>query len=366
MVAFAKASATEGGGGMRVLLVARTAGPMKNLARVAQELTDRNHEVASVFSKDAESMVNVHALMGFRPNVILVATSTANISDELAVIARARDEKTPYAVFADTYGAYNRKEVPIEMRRDCATVFVPDETEKLFVPDAGYPTAVVSGVPLWEDFADLSKFPSREEMRKNLGLRDDDLAFVWTPGKDGELNKKVFRQVFQALRQLNTNNLVLLPRFHPGDPDLKSNPHYYDELMAECPVRTLDSGNYKKTDDLVPALDFVISSASTVGITAIYQRKQVIEYLPSEWVDRMEQQIGRRVWPPAQCGAALMSEDPYQLSIDIVQILTAASLGGTFGEYGRCNLRRSQEINYPIEKGGAAKRIADSLEKIAR
>lgn len=343
---------------MRVLLVARTAGPMKNLAIVAQVLTDRNHEVVSVLFKDAESMVNVHALMSFNPDVILITTSSANISDELAVIARARECGIPYAVFSDTYGAYNRPMMSVEMRKDCAMVFVPDVPEVRFAEKAGYSNVVVSGVPLWEDFADLSNFPSREETRKNLGLSDKDIAFIWTPGKQSELNWKVFRQVFQALRQpFFRDVMVLLPRFHPGDPNLKSNPYYYDDLMAECPVRTVDSSTYKKTDDLVPALDLVISSASTVGITAIYQRKGVIEFLPPEWVDHLEKEMGRRVWPPAECGAAVKAEDADHLATAIACIFHHDSC-----IYG--DMQRAQTNHYPIKKGGAAKRIVDCLEQI--
>ncbi|MEK9186558.1 MAG: hypothetical protein AAB885_03160, partial [Patescibacteria group bacterium] len=282
---------------MRALLVARTIGPAKNLVRVASALSDRNHEVAAVLSKDPESMIYAPALMSFNPDAVLVTTSSMNISDELAVIVQARQRGIPYAIFADTYGAHNRSEMPEEMKRDCSVVFVPDETEKEFSREIGYPRAEVSGVPIWEDYADLSNYPSRGDIRGKLGISDEEIAVVSAFGKDGNLNRRLLQDTVKALRmaiEATKRHFIFIPRFHPGDQSLKTDPNFYKEVLDGSLVRIIDSSAYKSADDIMPAMDLIVSQFSTIGINAIYQRKPVIEYMIDPVLERLEKQTGRR------------------------------------------------------------------------
>ncbi len=366
---------------MRVLLVSRNTGPMKNLARVAQALSDRNHEVVAVLSNSPEVMVYAPALMGFQPQVVVTSLSTTpqTISDELAVIVQAKEKGVPFAVFADTYGAHNRPEMPAELKKATSVVLVPDTAEKKFAESVGYPRAEAVGVPLWEDFADEANYPSREVTRKELGIGDGVVAVMPAFGKNGELNRELFRDTLTAIgyaaKRAGRHNYVLLPRFHPGDEAYKKDRGYYDSVLAESPVRVIGTPAYNQSDDLVPAVDIVVSQLSTVAISAIYQRKLVIEYAPPAVLDRLEKQTGRRSWPTTETGAAAQAHNVDELAAAIEWLWLKLPMpenpafwahhseeGDTLAQA----LWRAQIRHYPEKKGYAAKRIVEVLESLVR
>ena len=340
---------------MRLLLVSRTIGPAKNLARVAQAALDRNHEVAAVLSKDAAAMVPVSSLFDFAPQMVLASTSGSNIEDELKVIRVARDSRIPFGIFCDTYGTFMRPQFTPDFREACAVLFVPDKVEWDYAKEAGFKNAIVSGVPLWEDFSGIKE---NTPLRRAHFVYPENFPsiFVLHPlDKNGELNIQTLREVWRALELVKTQTstrFFYMPRFHPGDPNLKANPDYYKEVLGECPVTMIFTEYEKKTEYLVPACDIVLSSFSNLGIAGIYNRKPVVEYLPPYLEDRLESLIGRRVWPPAVCGAALLARD----AIHLAQNLFACSSGNP------CLL--AQERHYPIQKSGVAERIVTALEAL--
>ncbi len=350
---------------MRVLIVSRTVGPARNLAKVAAALVDGTHEVMAVLSKDPDAMVDPARLVGdFKPDVVLASTSSANLEDELSVMNEAVRHGVPIAMFADTYGAFWRKGFRVWGCADAInTLFVPDEAEKKLAEGKGFQRVVVSGVPLWEELAQ-----SREDFdlarkvgRAKLGV-DGHKLITWSPGKNGKLNKQTLLEIFAAFREMGERfceTLAFVIRFHPGDDGLKNDPNFYKEVLPGCPVRVVvDSGIFKKQEDIVPAVDLLINSSGTLGIAGIYQRRPVLEYLPKDWEDRLEEATGFRTWPPASCGASLLVSDQKNLASGILALI---------GEFDgpRIKMCDAQVRNYPTTKGRAVETIVHCLLELA-
>lgn len=340
---------------MKVVLLARTIGPSKSLARVATRLIDRGHQVLSLLSKDPGVTILPEYLFEFDPDVVCMATSSMNIEDEAGLAQQAIELGVPYTVFADTFGAFNRPGFPADLREAAAAVFVPNEPEARFAKEVGYANPVVTGVPLWEEFAALSAYPARIKTREALGIHNNEAAVISAFGKDGVLNKKLLGETLEALDRAAKESgieFAFVPRFHPGDQSLKSDPDFYQGVLAASPVRAIDSSAYKSADDLVPAIDIVVSQFSTIGITAIYQRKAVIEFMPEAVLDRLEKQTGRRTWPTVETGAAAVATNVKELTRELGLPEQSAHFA-------------AQAKHFPVERGQAADVIAARLEKIA-
>ncbi len=350
---------------MRVLIVSRTLGPARNLAKVAAALVDGSHEVAAVFSKDAGAMVDSERLLeDFKPDIVLASTSSANLHDELMVMTRASSRDIPVAIFADTYGAFWRKGFRFwGLTPKIEVLFVPDEAEKKLAEEKGFRNVVASGVPFWEELAQSREdfFNARLHGRALLEVDGHNLI-TWSPGKNGELNKQTLSEIFASLREMGERfceTLAFVVRFHPGDGSLKSDPNFYKEVLKTCPVRIADCSMFKKQEDMIPALDLIISSSGTLGVAGIYQRVPVIEYLPKAWEDRLEEATGFRTWPPTATGASMLVSDQRHLATGILSLIGSSDVA-------RKQMRDAQERNYPATKGRAVETIIRCLGDLAK
>lgn len=350
---------------MRALIVARNIGPAKSLAMVVAALLKRGHSVAAVLSKDAQEMVDGFALMNFNPDVVLIATSSVtpqlehNLEEELDVAYGAMRNHVPFAIFSDTFGTYRRSKITAEHIRECRTIFVVDEEEKRLAEAYGFTHALVSGVPIWETFGGTGSLSGRAEVRSALGIADADIAIVYSCTKTAEINVKTLQEIFQALTELaeklHDSVPVFLPRFHPGDPNLRENGQFYKFVLETCPVRIVLSLQYPQAEDLLQGADVVISTGSTLGIAAIFQRKYVVEFSPLFWQERLVQEFGVSIWPPASLGAAVVATDPSQLAVCIRDRDTLSK-----------EQRIRQEKHYSVQPGIATARIVAELERLAK
>lgn len=334
---------------MKVLIVSMDLGPSKSLARLASGLINAKHEVLTSFFTVPPSK----GLLGeWNPDVVITGLAAAeDKTTEIEISISAMEKKKPIIWFADTYGVFNRKKIG-SLRPDL--LFVPDEFEKQKAIEQGYKTVVASGIPLWEDFADLSLFPKREELRKKLGVgKNNKLILFCVISAKHDINRTVTSGVISALKELNDPDIILLLRLHPADPD----PDIESCKKLLKNIAWVESPGFKATEDLLPAADFVISSISTVGIAAAYQRKRVVEYIPQPFMDLLEKLTGRRYWVPAETGA---TPGVYRLE-DLIP-----AIQNLFTKEGYANLVEKQEKAYPALKGGSIRKMIDAIEKLVK
>lgn len=266
------------------------------------------------------------------PDILITGMSTKK--DELLLSKELRKRRTKIVWFADTFTIFMRSYVKkSNFRPDL--IFVPDETEKKKAENFGYPKVISSGVPLWENFADLSNFPSRKKTRASLEIEEEAKLILFMGNKLPE-NAQSLKEIVEALNQVSNQKrkVIFLPKFHQADPDLNS----YSKILEKLKMPLRESP--LPADDLIPACDMVLSACSTVGMAGIYQRKPVINYTP-KFIQEMFARIDIIFnWPPNKNGAACEVSEKSKLAGVIETHLESPNI-----------LEKAQKKHYPTQKG---------------
>ncbi|MFH1366142.1 MAG: DUF354 domain-containing protein [Patescibacteria group bacterium] len=301
-----------------------------------KRLVDEGHHVLA-----CHFTVPPSGLLDWGPEIVITGLAAWNTEHELVISKLAMAKQIPVVWFADTYGVFAREKIG-DLRPNL--LLVPDELEKKKAKEFGYKNIIASGIPFWEEFADLSLYPRREETRKKLGIESKRVVLL--PGLNIELSRQIATDVIAALKDIP--NIVLLPRFHSSGPEHK-------DLLKE--INWVDSSAIKKTEDLIPAADLMISVFSTLGIMAAHQRKRVIDYIPKSLMDVLEQVTKRRYWVPAESGATL---GVYKKE-DLVP-----AINYLFTPEGYAELIKKQKEVYSAKKGIAVKKMIAALEDLVK
>jgi hypothetical protein len=308
-----------------VLLVAKDVGLAAPLAMVAAELAKIGVGSAS-FLRGGPSEFVLNELTLYEDNhnypdfVLTGMSSSPELSEnELIALRIAQEEEIPFGVFSDTFGAWKGREWFEEYRQNATALFVLNE-EEAAEARVKYPKAKVFGYgnPRWAEF--FSPRMTRQEVRAKLGLAGGDIVVLVPGGKDLECNRLHFNAVISACglgrRELG---YVVVISLHPVD----KNPRSEYEKLAEgdSSVMIMDN-SVISADDMLPGVDAVVQSASTVGVTAACQRIPVINFFTNLALDRLEANIHSRNWPPVFQGTEVaVVEDIEVLLSKMVQCL---------------------------------------------
>lgn len=346
---------------MRVLLVARDVAPSQALERLREVLLLRLDDVHSFlgYGKPISNSYNSR-LITERPCVVLCGMSSfAEVAkDEIAVAEVAARMGMPYGFYADTYGSAQRPHFE-HLRKEASFIFVINGEEAKTAREL-YPNAkvVVSGNPMWEDFF-IPKL-SREEVRSKFEVDNDEYMVLCPGGKSLTIDTLHWGAVIEALSMEPTaEKWKVFFSAHPGSQYL---PEDYTELInysKRVSVR-LVAKDFMSASDMLPGVDIVINSASTIGIEAACQRKPVIEYFTEIALARLEESIHSRNWPTWELGvAAKVNGNPERLLCKIRDLLF-------YG--GFVSMRKRQEEVYPApqEKGSAVRKMVETLMMIKR
>lgn len=260
---------------MRVLIAAHDKGPSRALRPVELLLGPGTiswlHDGNAV-GLDADS---ASSYLSSEADAILTGMSSPahNAAFELSLARIAKDAGLPLALFADTFGAWQRSWfAPV---RDYAKLlFVAHEREieearKLF-PNA---RVLACGNPSWDAYFAPA---SRDEARAKLGLPSE--RVVLSPGmKDPALNFALWTTLAEATRRDLPVRLHVLLAPHPGD---RTNAGVYASLFPyageNATIGFLPAG--VTADQAVPAADAVVHSGnSSVGLHALCRGIPVID-----------------------------------------------------------------------------------------
>ncbi len=338
---------------MKILICGRDIGPSRSLARVAKEAIDRGHSVRAALFQPLPDWDN---LLSWKPDVVLTSPATQDWGDTLALSEAAKAGISKLAWFCDTYSVFRR---PNYAGLHSDILFVPDEAEAKRAQDYGYRKVVASGVPLWEDFRDMSRYLDREKTRRELGIFPRQVAVMFLGVKNGEVTLRALNDVVAALDAYRLDaQFVFLPRLHPGDQNVKSD--FYDKFFADLPLVWENTINIAPlAENLLLAVDMVVGLGATAGIACAHINRPVIDYLPDYVLDNIEAQIGERVWMPAESGATFKATTASDLEEGIKSLLAPEGQGALFA--------RQREI-YPaiLPADGAAVNIVRTLEDFVK
>jgi len=336
---------------LKILICGRDIGPSKSLARVASAAINRGHAVRAVLFQPLSDWQN---LLLWQPDIVLASPATLDWQDVLALSKATKTAGIPLAWFCDTYSVFCRPNYA-ELRSDI--IFVPDETEAKRAQEYGYPKVIASGVPLWEEFRDMSQYLDRKKTRRELGILPEQTAVMFLGVKKGEVTLRALQEVTATLQKIEAP-FVFLPRLHPGDENVKSG--LYDKFFADLPLFWENTVSIAPSaESLLLATDMVISLGATTNICAAFINGPAIDYLPDYVLDNIEAQYGERVWMPAESGATLKASSIGELEQGIKSLLTPEGQNTLFS--------RQREIYPPdLPVGGAAGIIVREMEKLVK
>lgn len=350
---------------MRAVLVAHDTAPSIAFEKLFDKLAKEEARVTTYLDHGNVSHYSFTEISEIRKyaDVVLCGMSSSKqlASPEIIAAHEAGRANIPFGFYADTFGCAGRSW--FEALCDSASfVFVINQREaegaKLQFPNA---EIVVSGNPEWEEFC----FPkySREQVRDRLKVREDEI-FVLSPGhKSPVITAFLWGSVVEALVLSGMDHrkwrLFLSP--HPGD---QYAPAVYNDFINYCSLSVCVVPNdVMTTVDMIPGCDIFINSASTTGIAAHFQRKQVIDYFGEVALSRNETVFGTRIWEPCKMGASI---DVYgniqELSRTINLFINEPT---DYVKILKKKILAEQEKHFPLitERGTAVRIMADTLRR---
>lgn len=352
-----------------VLLVAKDVGLAAPLAMVAAELAKLGVGSAAFLRGGPDifclNELFFHIARTNYPDFVLTGMSSSpELSEcELKTLQFAYDNKVPFGVFSDTFGAWKGREWFEEYRQEAAALFVLNE-EEAEEARVRYPQAKVFGYgnPRWVEF--FTQRTTRDRVRRTLDLDWDDVVVEVPGGKDLQVNLAHFGAVINAvvLLQKNTSRrFFVVISIHPGDDPKNEHGHKaeYEKLADGKSFVLITDKSLISADDMLVGANMVVQSASTVGVTASCQRIPVINFFTQAALDRLEKNVGSRLWEPVEQGVELQVVDDVEA---LSRLMFSFYMGN--GSEVRALLARQAEV-YPKPTGKpAAALIAEALRDL--
>lgn len=346
---------------MKVLLVGNMVASCQAFERLIPELQKADAEVVSFLANGKSYQNSLEEMKSAvdSSSIVLVGMASDDLAkEEVAVAEVAAEKNIPFGFYADTYNSINRPRFAA-LREKASFVFVINEEEgakaKTLYQNA---RVVVSGNPMWEDF--FTPKLSREEVRQKLEVGDEQQMVLCPGGKNLAVNMLHWKGVIEALAlepRDERNYWKVFLSVHPGDQNgadaYKSLVNYREGVSVRVVTKDLLSASH-----MLPGVDLVIESASTIGIEAACQRKPVIDYFSEIALARLEETSGSRKWEPCELGVARRVDGRPSVLLSTINDLF-------FG--GAREMRRRQEEVYPEpqQRGSAVRAMATTLQEIS-
>lgn len=291
----------------KVLLVARDTAPSEALKLLSHVLTwERNldgalespiYEPQGFLAGGKDFSVTLPEILSHVADcdavVVGMSSSEELAKEELAVARETIRLGKPVFCYADTFGL--RPYFKDVLEASGTTLFHLNDYE---VQEAvkKHPTldAVSTGNPMWETYF----FPksTREQVRESLGISNDAKVILCPGGKDVAVNILHFSKAIEDAQCLKKHQVVVILSLHGGD---RTDPAAYNTLKDYTPEGVtvkIVSGKDMSGSDILPGVDLVCASASTIEIEAICQRIPVVSYISNLARRRLKKATGSDVW----------------------------------------------------------------------
>lgn len=338
---------------MKITLVAQDMAPSQALGLIADKLSKNGHFAMSLLGNSntppSHGTICTH-VANSRAIVVGMSSSKELAQPELYALEVARNHGIPAFCYADTYGAHNRPW--FEELLAGTTLFHISESEadkaRSLLPKTN---VIATGNPMWDDFF-FPKF-TRAEVQEKLALTAEHKAVLCPGGKSAAVNVLHFSRTIELCSDIQ--NLVVFLSLHPGD---KTDPAVYQELVDLAPVPgTIVPKELLSAPDMLPGINLVIESASTIGIEAACQRIPVVDYFSSLARARLKKTTGSDQWP--LCGQVAHDLDIYHgFEVELVKDLLAG------GGHKKLFVQNAEKMfPAPKEKGAAIRSMVAAIEQ---
>ncbi len=344
---------------MKVTLCARDVGPCNILKLIAQALVKKGADVVTLFAGEKHNFESIYDSGLF---IVGMSSSEELAKNELSVSGEACAHGVRAIYVADTFGSWNRPwfENRIATMMSRATIFVLNEEEAALAQEK-FPKAkvVVTGNPCWDKFF----FPknTREMVRLTLGIDSGQKVMLCSWGKNKEVNILHGQKAIEVASQTGVGLVII--GTHPGD--MTPLEEYYPVANgAPVAVRFITKTEMSGSD-LLPGVDLVFESASTIGIEAVCQRIPVVDWFSDIALERLRKATGSDRWPLCEQRASLLySGDEH---IDVVKNMIGRVSYEHDYEYGIVGYWDLLDRLYPkpARKGIALEKMMAEIEKVA-
>ncbi|MDP2696304.1 MAG: hypothetical protein Q8O87_03605 [bacterium] len=372
----------------RIALVARDAAPSGAFQRLASELQARGKDPVTFLGNGAPIGVAPTEIVNHLSEcdfVLFGMSSSADLArEELTVAEAANDLNLPFGFYKDIVeGSSIRAHFNHDwLKSGASLLFVRNEEEAVYMRDMlPNATVVASGNPLVED----AFFPrlDRRGVRNAFGIGQDERVIFCTGTKLAFENFYCFVAVLNAVDQLgkaySQDRFRVIFSMHPGDPNLKYvydsdnilvRGEYNDEELMQSGVYR-DLFNYSSvpamlvtkqrmsSTDILPGVDLVINTGSTIAESAACLRLPVIDFLGGQLALNRYARLGLPDYPFANSRAGVSlwahAESLYPLICEFANSL---------GDSRRLRSRQEEIYPRPQERGQAIRIMADALQAI--
>jgi hypothetical protein len=156
-----------------------------------------------------------------------------------------------------------------------------------------------------------------------------------------------------ASSQAGFHLVVICP--HPGDTTPLED--YYNPVCRNAATNIrIVTKEQMSGPDLLPGVDLVFESASTIGIEAVCQRIPVVDWFSEIGLERLTKATGSSTWPLCAQGSSFLYKDSDDL--DVVRSMA----NGTAADYQRLV---DELYPKPTRKGIALEKILEEIERVA-
>lgn len=290
--------------------------PSQAFSKLANSLIGSSHQVDTYLSEGkAPFNSTTIELSGVDAVVVGMSSNPAAAQPEIDLATRAKIAGIPVYLYADTFSVHNRPGFGEILPG--STLFHISEAEAVDARSTFPETNVVAtGNPMTEGFF----FPkyTRDEVRQKLGGHPSFFKWVLCPaGKSMLINLLHFGRVAEEFE--GEEDVGVLLSLHPGD---KTDPSVYHELCSLSPVpMTIIERTVLSASDMLPAIDMVFDSASTVGVEAACLRIPVVTYLSPMARTRLFKATSKTTWGLCDQWAAYDYHELNSPRSDLLRIL---------------------------------------------
>ncbi len=340
-----------------ILIVGRMVASKQGLEPLAKLLEGHGHEVHAFlpgdrdFTDDEKKEINRILDRGVSAVVVGMASQEEIAGVEITTVRHAKKLGVPVFFYADTFSSWNKDWFAEFLLGE--TLFVVNDNEAVQAREKFPETRVVAtGNPTWDDDF-FGEFPSREEVRSELGLGEGDLAILVPFAKSVAVNVLHGNAVIKAAESVKDETdreIKVIVTQH----DAESYPmDIYADLKKFATVTVLlIPKKTTPTPNLLSGMDMIVGSASGVGGRAIRRRVISVDYFSDLAKRRLKKSTGTDNWEPCEQGVSMVSYSKDHLASCIVGVPHTALWIST--------QRAKQEELYPKpERAGIA------LEKMA-
>ncbi len=403
---------------MRVCLVGRDMAPSEAFEMLAAGLSKAGHSGLTLMVGKGKPLAwtleDIEVAVSNSDVIIVGMSSKRELAEpEIGACAAAVAAGKPFGFYGDTYHCHERAGEGSwfgPFRNEARFFFAVNgeeaEAAKLVFPNA---TCVATGNPKWENYAFPRK--TREEVRRELGVTDDEIFVLAPGGKSPDVNLPQWEALLEAFASLMTEDLKFRVVFstHPGDrtpeavdpivirkgveravqclkamlddkqltsalidaaeqgldkdiaaafADPNANLGIYGDLLKFSAVPVMMADRNVKTSDLVPGADLIVEWGSSIGIEAAHQRLPIVSLATMVGRRRMASTSKTVKWELCELGVSVEVD-----SADGAHSL-AEAIGDLLEDSSAQKERQAQVYPVPAERGTSIRKMVEALEAL--